>query len=114
MGVIVWPTSPPLGGKTKDEIIGLLRQALHGRVEAAYIFGSLARGELHSTSDVDLIVVKETGKPFVERCRDFDDLWKIFNRLDLLVYTPAEFKAQLESKTPGFWKSVAEEVQQII
>jgi len=35
------------------------------------LFGSCARQEQHTSSDIDLIVVFETDKPFVERITDF-------------------------------------------
>lgn len=58
-------------------------------------------------SDVDLLLVKETSVPFWERVREFDDLYDLYPRLDVLVYTPEELAAQLKNPA-GFWKSVKE------
>lgn len=113
MSVIVWPKKSALE-KNPEQVISQVCHALAGRVEAAYIFGSLARGEIHPGSDLDLIVIKETKRPFLERAREFDDLWEIFPRLDLLVYTPAEFAALSAETAPGFWKSVTGEMKKIL
>ena len=37
------------------------------RPEKIIIFGSMARGEADEYSDIDLIVVKETGQRFIQR-----------------------------------------------
>ena len=58
--------------------------------ERIILFGSLANGQIHEWSDLDLVVVAETELPFLER------LEQIFLRLephvglDVLVYTPEE------------------------
>lgn len=70
------------------------RLRAHG-VEAAYLFGSHARQEADSDSDVDLILVAPSDRPFVERFRDFHDVWfGAPTAVDLLVYTPQEFAEQ--------------------
>ena len=59
---------------------------------AAYLFGSRARGEADAHSDVDLIVVAPSSRPFVERFRDYEAL--LLGApigVDLLVDTPEEF-----------------------
>jgi len=40
-------------------------------VKRALLFGSLARGEVRDQSDLDLILIVDTGEPFVERCARF-------------------------------------------
>lgn len=56
------------------------------------LFGSSAKGDPGLDSDIDLIVVMESGLGFVERTAE------IYRRVqprvgaDILVYTPAEFK----------------------
>jgi len=61
-------------------------------VVSAWIFGSFARGEADALSDIDLLVVADSTRPFVDRFRDFPDLLREAPvGLDLLVYTPAEF-----------------------
>ena len=59
----------------------------------AIVFGSLARGEASRHSDLDLIVVQETDKRFLDR---YDDLLREIVQavpgrdVDLLIYTPQE------------------------
>lgn len=63
----------------------------HG-VEAAYLFGSYAQGKPDDDSDVDLILVARSTRPFVDRFRDYQDIWLgAPAAVDLLVYTPEEF-----------------------
>lgn len=52
-----------------------------------------ARGHVATAtlSDIDLIVVAPSRRPFVERFRDSPDLVAAPAGVDLLVYTPAEF-----------------------
>jgi len=111
MSVIVWPertpeTVPP-GSFLHD-----LSARLAGRVQRAYVFGSYATGDFRPGSDIDLILVAETNLPFVERPGLFNDLYELFPQLDILVYRPEEFEAQLE-KPAGFWKSVAGSMREI-
>jgi len=61
------------------------------QVEAAYLFGSWGRDEADELSDIDIIVVAESKRPFVERFRDFPDLIRAPTGIDLLIYTPEEF-----------------------
>ena len=61
------------------------------QVEAAYLFGSWARGQADKLSDIDVIVVAESGRPFVERFRDYPDVIRAPTGIDLLIYTPEEF-----------------------
>ncbi len=61
--------------------------------EQVILFGSLARGDIGSHSDIDLIVVQETGERFLDR---LDAIYRAVIpkvALDVLVYTPAEFEA---------------------
>jgi predicted nucleotidyltransferase len=66
-------------------------------VEKVILFGSLARGDVGSYSDIDLIVVEKTERRFLDR---LDGVYSaVLPRLglDLLVYTPEEFEAMSRS-----------------
>ncbi len=54
------------------------------------IFGLLATGNVKETSDLDLLIVKETALPFYERLREVALLCPGEVGVDLLVYTPNE------------------------
>ncbi len=63
------------------------------RVLRAIVFGSLARGEGSRRSDVDLIIVQNTEKPFLDRYEDisYEITRAVPGRdVDLLIYTPEE------------------------
>lgn len=63
------------------------------QVRQAIVFGSLARGEATRHSDVDLILVLETGKRFLDRYEGvLADITAVTpgRDVDVLMYTPAE------------------------
>ncbi|MBI5527809.1 MAG: HEPN domain-containing protein [Deltaproteobacteria bacterium] len=61
--------------------------------ERIILFGSWARGEADETSDVDLLVIKDTAaRPLDRRCTVEKILLDRDVPLDLLVYTPAEVR----------------------
>jgi predicted nucleotidyltransferase len=57
----------------------------------AILFGSGARGDVHEGSDLDVIVIRETDLPFVERPRALLEMLPLGLAVDVVVYTPAEF-----------------------
>jgi predicted nucleotidyltransferase len=63
-------------------------------VREAYLFGSWARDDADALSDVDLMLVAPSTRPFVERFRDYPALLDLPGALDLLVYTPEEFRVE--------------------
>ncbi len=65
------------------------------------LFGSYARGEAHVGSDIDLMLVKETSKRFIDRIADVIRLNNTFLPLEPLVYTPSELEAN-EKRKKGF------------
>jgi predicted nucleotidyltransferase len=66
------------------------------------LFGSLAFGRAHLWSDIDLVVVADTDRPFLDRTKELLLLLRPQVGLDLLVYTPAEFAAL--SREPSFFQ----------
>jgi len=64
------------------------------RVEKAYIFGSTAKGNRLEESDVDLIIVSKAfrGMPLPERLYSLYKLWNHPIDLQVLAYTPEEYK----------------------
>lgn len=63
-------------------------------VRLVLLFGSLARGDARDHSDIDMIVVKETEKRFLDRLDEFYDDAR--EAMDVLVYTPQEFEEMKE------------------
>ena len=68
-------------------------------LERVIVFGSLAGGETHPWSDIDLVIIQHTDLPFFARLRAVRRLLRPHVAADLLVYTPAEFE-QLARERP--------------
>ena len=74
------------------------------------MFGSVARGDADRWSDLDLVVIADTERPFFERFRDFDGLYDVWPRLDLLIYTPTEFEKMVGEDNPFILRVLEEGV----
>jgi len=73
------------------------------------MFGSAARGETDVRSDLDLLLIKETSRPFLERLVEFSRLLPPGGtRVDAFIYTPEEFEAMLERRNPIVTAAVLE------
>jgi len=67
------------------------------------LFGSRARGVATETSDVDLLIVQDTGETNREIRRRIERLlWGRLFGVDLLVRTPAEVKQNLADRNPFY------------
>jgi predicted nucleotidyltransferase len=72
----------------RERLLPVLRRS---RVQKAIVFGSFARGEASRHSDLDLILVQQTDRRFLDR---YDGLLCELSRavperdLDVLIYTP--------------------------
>jgi predicted nucleotidyltransferase len=75
--------------------VQLLREQYHP--EQVILFGSLASGETGEWSDIDLVIVKETGQRFLDRTKEVLRLLQPQVGVDILVYTPQEY-ARLTSE----------------
>ena len=61
-------------------------------VEKIILIGSMATGKTHPLSDIDIIIIKKTKKRFIEGLDEFYKEIMPKVSLDILVYTPSEFK----------------------
>lgn len=68
--------------------------------EKIILFGSLARGDYHELSDIDMIIIKKTKKRFLERIEDVFSLNDTNMCLECFVYTPEEFATMIEEENP--------------
>lgn len=59
--------------------------------EKVIVFGSLASGDVHEWSDIDLVIVNQTDLPFMKRLRQTRKLLRPHVGTDILYYTPEEF-----------------------
>lgn len=80
-------------------------------VREAYLFGSWARGDADGLSDIDLIIVAPSERPFVDRFRDYPELLRAPTGIDLLIYTPEEFAR--ERRLNRFVRHVLREAQRV-
>lgn len=64
------------------------------------LFGSWCRDEEDKYSDVDIIVVYETKKRFLDRLKELYLMWDIPVAFDILAYTPEEFEKMLKEENP--------------
>jgi len=78
--------------KVKD----VLRRLAPYKPAKVILFGSFSRNESDDVSDMDLLIIKETEEDFFSRIRRVWDLLGLKPMVDVLVYTPAEFKAMKE------------------
>lgn len=62
----------------------------HYKPEQVIVFGSLASGHVTETSDLDLLIVKNTDKRFFDRIREVVKICDYDIGVDFLVYTPQE------------------------
>jgi predicted nucleotidyltransferase len=93
--------------------LGQLRRRLAPYVTRArkvIAFGSVARGDADAASDLDVIIVADTARPFFERFKDFEGLYDVWPRLDLLIYTPEEFARMVAEERPLISQALEEGV----
>ena len=92
----IFPELRSLFAKTAG-LVDVLREGLASlgdRVQVAFVFGSAARGELRTTSDIDLLVVGEA--PFQDVVHVLAGAQEQLGRdINPTVYPPDEFQAKL-------------------
>ncbi len=82
----------------KEELVHELSRIINAlkkdkEIKLIMLFGSLARGDISTTSDIDMIIVKGTEKKFLDRLDEIYSTLIPNVALDILVYTPEEFEA---------------------
>lgn len=83
-----------------DEVIQRIAGVLRARYrpERIILFGSCASGTVRRDSDIDLLIVKETAKPFFQRLVEVRQLVSTQRRgypFEPIVVTPAELRRRL-------------------
>src|SRR6266850_8330023 len=90
--VVDWGAGERRRRRLQEELERITQALPDLGVKRVLLFGSLARGQVRGQSDLDLILIVDTGEPFVERCARFYAALEPRIGVDLLVYTPAEFE----------------------
>jgi len=60
--------------------------------ERIILFGSFVNDNVKRWSDIDLVIIKETNQPFLDRTKEVILLLQPRVGIDILVYTPNEFR----------------------
>ena len=76
--------------KSTDFIVEQLKKT---NPQAIILFGSAARGETTPDSDLDILMIKKTKKPFDDRMREARAMVRTDTPLDIIVITPEEAKS---------------------
>jgi predicted nucleotidyltransferase len=79
-----------------ERVVSILQE--HCAPDKVILFGSCGRGDFTEDSDIDLLIVKETGKRPLDRMREVYELVYSpdhYLALDPLVYTPSELTQRL-------------------
>ena len=96
---------PAIVGRAIDAIVRAYQP------QRIVVFGSFVRGDTHELSDLDLIVVKETGERFFRRIgRVRDACLDIDVDVQPLVYTPNELQSMLDEGNDFLETALAEGV----
>jgi predicted nucleotidyltransferase len=93
--------------RLREALRELLPRLIDADTERIVLFGSAARGDVGSTSDLDLLVVRRDPRPPLERVGDLYHRLQPTIALDLLVYTPEELEAAVGSS--GFLRTALQE-----
>jgi uncharacterized protein len=84
----------------------LLTLAAEYRPEKVILFGSMAQASVGEWSDLDLVIIKDTSKPFLQRLKEVALLCRAPVGVDFLVYTPGEFDQMIADRNPFILEEV--------
>jgi len=89
-----------MDARTRLRVSHIVRALGRYDPERVILFGSAARGDTDPYSDIDLIVIKNTTRRFLDRLERVYELLQGEFALDALVYTPGEFSALQARENP--------------
>jgi len=92
-----------------EDALNALLQALRCyQPQRVILFGSAARSEADADSDLDVLVIKDTPEPFVQRPEIMAKLCPPGVHADILVYTPDELQRMVEDGNPFIRRALKE------
>lgn len=91
-----------------DRLNRIIRALEAYGAEKGILFGSWARGDADRYSDIDLIVIKQTDRRFLDRLLDIINIIQPDFALDVLVYTPEEIDRMMAEENPFLTHAVQE------
>lgn len=92
--------------KLLEQSIKVILDKLTGRVEKISVFGSYARGRRDLFTDLDILIIMKSEKPFLERTKGMYGLLSLPVDADILCYTPEELE---KMKTRAFIRKILKE-----
>ncbi len=84
----------------------LLTLAAEYQPEKVILFGSMAHASIGEWSDLDLVIIKDTPRPFLQRLKEVALLCRAPVGVDYLVYTPDEFAQMIADRNPFILEEV--------
>ncbi len=85
--------------RLRRELGEILGRIVDSETERVILFGSTARGDVRTTSDLDLLVVRQDARDPTVRISDMYRRAQPRVALDLLVYTPKELVSATASSS---------------
>ena len=92
----------------QERLRRIIEQIEEYHPQRVILFGSFARGDYHALSDADLLIVKDTDRPFISRIGDVLALCDYDVPLEPLVYTPQELE-QMKREGNSFIERILKE-----
>lgn len=92
----------------QNALNALLEALQRYQPQRVILFGSAARGEADAESDLDVLVIKDTPEPFVQRLETMARLCPPGVHADILVYTPEELQRMVEDGNPFIRRALDE------
>lgn len=94
----------------QEELQQIVFDLLPLKPKKVILFGSMARGDYHEFSDVDLLIIRDTDKRFIERIEEVCSQIKSRLPVEPLVYTESEFERMLQEENSLIKKALEEGV----
>lgn len=94
--------------KNLEKAVQEILKKFSDKAERISIFGSYARGRRDLFTDLDVLIIMKSNKPFLERLREIYSILDLKVDADILWYTPEEFE-RIKDK-PFFKRVLKEEV----
>lgn len=104
---VVFPDREQRRRRLEGELERILERIVDDDTERVILFGSASRGDVGSTSDLDLLVVRRDDRRPAERVDALYRRARPSVALDLLVFTPEELIAA--TATSSFVRGILEE-----
>ncbi len=94
--------------KVLERLVNVLKE--HYEPEKVILFGSYAYGQPNEESDIDLLIIKETDKPFFQRLAELRKIVSEARRgyaFEPVILTPKELKERLK-RGDQFFQTIME------